>query len=183
MLLVALFTIFVTSLMIGRTPSYMGKTLGARETRFIVIYMLVAPIGVLIPTAVSVVTSSGLAGLTTNTGIHGFSEILYVYASAFGNNGQNFAGLSANSPFYNVAIGAAMMLGRFALGITALALAGQFAERAPRPAADSHNVPTDSLLFGSLLVATAVIVGVVTFLPALALGPFAEHFTGMPLPR
>jgi K+-transporting ATPase ATPase A chain len=176
MLLVALLAVFITGLMIGRTPAYLGKALGPSELKMIVLYMIIAPVGVLVPTAIAVMTPAGLAGLTTNTGVHGFTEILYAFASAFANNGQNFAGLSANTPFYNVATIVAMMLGRFALGVTALAVAGQFASQKSRSGAEANGVPTDSAQFGLVLVGTAVIVVALTFAPALALGPLAEHF-------
>ena len=175
MILVALLALFITGLMIGRTPAYLGKTLGPAETRLIVLYMIFAPLAVLVPTAVAVVTPAGLAGLTTNTGPHGFTEILYAFASTFATNGQNFAGLSANTPFYNVATVVAMMLGRFALGVTALALAGQFAARKSRVGAEAGSVQTGSALFGMVMIATAVIVVALTFAPALALGPGVEH--------
>jgi K+-transporting ATPase ATPase A chain len=175
MLLVACLAIFVTGLMIGRTPAFLGKTLGPAETKMIVLYMIIAPLGMLVPTAVAVLMPAGLAGLTTNTGAHGFTEILYAFASAFGNNGQNFAGLSANTPFYNVATAVTMMLGRFALGITALALAGLLASRRRALGAELGAVPTGSPLFGVVVVGTALIVGALTFLPALALGPLVEH--------
>jgi K+-transporting ATPase ATPase A chain len=176
MLLVALLAVFITGLMIGRTPAYLGKPLGPGETQLVVLYTVVAPLGVLVPTAIAVAAPAGLAGLTTNAAAHGFTEVLYAFASAFGNNGQNFAGLSADSPFYNVATLATMMLGRFGLGVTALALAGRFAARPQQEGARLGAVPTDSALFGAVVLGTAVIVGALTFLPALALGPLAEHF-------
>ena len=176
MLLVALLAVFATGLMIGRTPLYLGKSLGPPEMKMIVLYTVIAPLGILVPTVVAVVTQSGLAGLTVNTGTHGFTEILYAFASAFANNGQNFAGLNANTPFYNVATIVAMMLGRFVPGVTALALAGLFASRRLRLGAELDSVPTGSPPFGVVLVGTALIVGGLTFFPALALGPVAEHF-------
>jgi K+-transporting ATPase ATPase A chain len=115
-----------------------------------------------------------LAGLTTNTGAHGLTEILFAYASAFANNGQNFAGLSANSVFYNSTTAVAMMAGRFGLAVPALALAGQFARQGRRPA-NIGTVPTDSPAFAVLLLATAVVVGGLSYFPALALGPIIEH--------
>src|SRR5262245_22541498 len=118
MMLVSLLAIFLTGLMVGRTPAYMGKSVGPPEMKMIVLYWIFGPVAVLLPTAVAVVAAPGLAGLTTNSGSHGFTEILYAFSSAFGNNGQNFAGLSANAPFYNVATGIAMIIGRFALVIT-----------------------------------------------------------------
>lgn len=176
MLLVALAGLFVTGLMIGRTPAYLGKPLGPTELKLIALYMLLAP-GVILPlTAAAVLAPAGLAGLTTNAGAHGFTEIFYAYASAFGNNGQNFAGLSANSPFYNVTTGVAMLLGRFALPVTALALAGRFARRAPAAGLEAGAVPTGTVLFGTIVLGAALVLGALTFFPALALGPLAEHF-------
>jgi K+-transporting ATPase ATPase A chain len=139
------------------------------------LYALVAPVAVLLPTALAVALPAGRAGLTTNVGAHGFTEILFAFASAFGNNGQNFAGLSANSPFYNVTTPVAMMLGRFALTIPALALAGSLARKVHRR--HEGALPTGTPLFGGVVLATAIVMGALTFLPALALGPLADHFT------
>jgi potassium-transporting ATPase potassium-binding subunit len=183
MLLVAMLAAFIIGLMIGRTPSYLGKTLGPTEMKLIALYTVIAPVAVLLPTAIAVVTPAGLAGLTTNSGAHGFTEIFYAFGSAFANNGQSFAGLSANSPFYNVSTAVSMMLGRFVLVITALVLAGQLASRERRLGAELGSVPTSSLLFGLVIVGTAVIVGALTFVPALALGPLAEHFTSAVVAR
>jgi K+-transporting ATPase ATPase A chain len=171
--LVALLGLFITGLMIGRTPEFLGKTLGATEVKLIMLYSLVAPVAVLLPTALAVVLPAGRAGLTTNTGAHGFSEILFAFTSAYGNNGQSFAGLSANSPFYNVMTGVAMLLGRFALVIPALALAGRFAHAQRRTYEGA--LPTGTPLFGGVVFATASIVSALTFLPAFALGPLAEQ--------
>jgi K+-transporting ATPase ATPase A chain len=170
---VALLGLFITGLMIGRTPSFLGKRLGPVEVKLIMLYALIAPAVVLILSAVAVSTASGRAGLTTNTGTHGFTEILFAYASSFANNGQTFAGLGANSPFYNVSTAVAMMAGRFLLAITALALAGRFASA--HRFFKEGSVPTDTPLFGIVLVGTTIVVGALTFLPALALGPVAEH--------
>jgi K+-transporting ATPase ATPase A chain len=120
------------------------------------------------------VNELGLSGLTTNDGIHGFSEILFAFSSSMANNGQTFAGLSANSPFYNALTAVAMLLGRFALGVLALALAGQLALKMKR-APNLGTVQTASPLFGALLIGTIVMMGALNFLPALALGPVAEH--------
>jgi K+-transporting ATPase ATPase A chain len=130
---------------------------------------------ILVLTAIAAVTPAGLAGLTTNSGSHGFTEILYAYASSFANNGQAFAGLSANAPFYNATTAIAMMAGRFALVVPALALAGQFARARRRDNAGALS--TGSVLFGGVVLATAVIVGALTFLPAIAIGPVAEQLT------
>jgi potassium-transporting ATPase potassium-binding subunit len=118
----------------------------------------------------------GLAGLTVNGGPHGFTEIFYAYASSFSNNGQNFASLNANAPFYNVTTAISMMAGRFALAIPALALAGLFAGQRRRPVT-LGTLPTDTFSFGVLLVGTAIIVGALSYFAALALGPIVEHFT------
>jgi K+-transporting ATPase ATPase A chain len=173
--LVALLGVFITGLMIGRTPEYLGKKLGPTEVKLIILYSLVAPAAILSLTAVAVLAPAGVAGLATNTGAHGFTEILYAFTSAFGNNGQSFAGLNANSPFYNVTTAIAMMAGRFCLVIPALALAGHLA-RAPRRD-NPGALSTGTVLFGGVVLATALIVGALTFLPALALGPVAEQLT------
>lgn len=177
MLMIALLGLFITGLMVGRSPSYCGKALGPRELQLIALYTVVAPVAILVLTAITVVAAPGLAGLTTNQGAHGFTEILFAYASAFANNGQNFAGLSANSPFYNNMTAIAMMLGRFGLAIPALALAGSFASAPRREGAEVGTVPTSSLLFGGVMISTAVIVGALSFFPALALGPIVEHLS------
>jgi len=141
--------------------------------RLIVLYTLVMPLTVLPLTALALVTRGGLAGLTVNHGPHGLTEIWFAYTSAFANNGQAFAGLNANTPFYNLTTAAAMMAGRFGLGIIALALAGTLA-RVPRRA-DAGAVPTDSALFGVVILGTAIIVGALTYAPALVLGPIVEQ--------
>jgi potassium-transporting ATPase potassium-binding subunit len=173
-LIVALIGLFIAGLMIGRTPEYLGKRIGIPEIKLIMLYTLAAPLVILSLTALALVTSGGLAGLTTNDGAHGFTEILYAYTSAFANNGQNFAGLSANSIFYNLTTAVAMIVGRFGLAIPALTLAGQFAAQGRRPVT-LGTLPTDGWEFGILLGATALIVGGLSFFPALALGAILEH--------
>jgi K+-transporting ATPase ATPase A chain len=173
-IVVALTGLFVTGLMIGRTPEYLGKRIEPPEMKLLMVYTLMAPVGILAPTALAVVTGPGLAGLTTNSGPHGFTEILYAYTSSFANNGQSFAGLSANSPFYNVTTAVAMILGRFGLAIPALALAGRFARQTTRPV-DAGKLPTDSLLFALVIIGTALVLVGLTYCPALALGPILEH--------
>jgi potassium-transporting ATPase potassium-binding subunit len=173
-IVIALLGLFVTGLMIGRTPEYLGKKIEPSEMKLLMIYTLMGPVGILALTALAVTTGPGLAGLTTNSGPHGFTEILYAYTSSFANNGQSFAGLSANSPFYNVTTAVAMVLGRFGLAIPALALAERFAQQGRR-LMDSGELPTDSLLFASVIIGTALIVVALTYLPALALGPIIEH--------
>jgi potassium-transporting ATPase potassium-binding subunit len=170
----ALLTMFLVGLMVGRTPEYLGQKIGPKEMKLVTLYTLASPLTILIFSAIAMVTKEGLAGLTTNNGPHGFVEIMYAYASANANNGQNFAGLSANSPFYNVTTAIAMMLGRFALAIPVLALAEQFSMQ-PTRAASHGSIPTDTPTFALVMIATIVIVGALSYLPALTLGPLVEH--------
>jgi K+-transporting ATPase ATPase A chain len=179
MIFVALVALFVGGLMVGRTPEHLGKQIGPPEMKIIAVYTLVGPVTVLALTALAVDTKPGLAGLTTNTGPHGFTEILFAYASAFANNGQSMAGLSANNIFYNITTIVAMLMGRYVLTVLALALAGRFAI-ASRRAPSRGAVPTDGMTFGVLLTGTALLVGALNFLPALAIGPIAEHFLMRP---
>jgi K+-transporting ATPase ATPase A chain len=173
-ILVALVGLFLAGLMIGRKPEFLGKEIGIPEMKLIMLYALASPVAILVLTAVAVATRAGLAGLTTNDGPHGLTEVLFAYTSAFANNGQNFAGLSANSVFYNTTTALAMMMGRFALAVPALALAAQFGRQRRRPVT-LGTLPTDSIAFGILLVSTAVIVGGLSYFPVLALGPVLEH--------
>lgn len=175
-LMVALIALFIAGLMIGRTPEYLGKRIGIAEIKLVMLYTLAAPFVILSLTAIAVLTSGGLAGLTTNSGVHGLTEILYAYTSAFANNGQNYAGLSANSVFYNVTTAIAMLVGRFGLAIPALALAGQFAAQGRRPAT-LGTLPTGGWEFGILLGATALIVGGLSFFPVLAVSAILEHLS------
>jgi K+-transporting ATPase ATPase A chain len=171
---VALVGLFLAGLMIGRTPEYLGKTIGITQIKFIMLYTLASPVAVLLLTAIAVLTHSGLAGLTTNDGPHGLTSIMFAYTSSFANNGQNFAGLSANSVFYNVTTAIAMMVGRFGLAVPALALAGSFAAQGRRPTT-LGTMPTYTFTFGVLVVGTALIVGGLSYFPALVLGPVIEH--------
>jgi potassium-transporting ATPase potassium-binding subunit len=173
-LMVALVGLFITGLMVGRTPEYLGKKIEPPEMKLLAIYTLMGPIGVLALTAIAVVTVSGLAGLATNTGAHGLTEIFYAYTSSMANNGQTFGGLSADSPFYNATTAIAMMMGRFGLAIPALALAGLFAQQIERPETPG-KFRTDSVLFAVVIIGTALIVVALTYFPALALGPIVEH--------
>jgi potassium-transporting ATPase potassium-binding subunit len=175
--MLALIGLILAGLMIGRMPEYLGKKLGPLETKFITLYALASPLAILPFTALAVATKTGRAGLVTNTGAHGFTEILYAYTSCFANNGQNFAGLAANTVFYNFTTTISMMMGRFALAIPALALAGLLAGQMKREQTESA-VPTDTVMFAVLLVATTLIVGGLSFFPALTLGPILEHLTG-----
>jgi K+-transporting ATPase ATPase A chain len=174
-IMIALVGLFMAGLMVGRSPEYMGNLIGPPEIKLIMLYTLAGPVMVLVLTAIAVVTGPGTAGLTTNRGPHGFTEILYAYASCFGTNGQTFAGLNANSPFYNATTAIAMMAGRFAHAIPALGLAGLFAGQRRRPVT-AGTLPTDTFSFGILLVATAMIVGGLSYFAGLALGPIIEHF-------
>jgi K+-transporting ATPase ATPase A chain len=159
--------------MIGRTPEYLGKKITARETRLAVLYALLTPAVVLVLSAVAIATSAGRAGLVTNDGTRGFTEVIFAYASCMANNGQSMAGLQANSVFYNVTTALAMLAGRFGLAAIALRLAGHFAAQRRWPTT-SGTLPSDSAVFGGLVLATVVLVGALSFLPALALGPVAE---------
>jgi K+-transporting ATPase ATPase A chain len=179
MIFVALVALFVGGLMVGRTPEHLGKQIGPPEMKIIAVYTLVGPVTVLALTALAVVTNAGRSGLTTNTGAHGFTEILFAYASAFANNGQSMAGLSANNIFYNLTTIVAMLTGRYVLAVLALALAGRFAAASRRPSSRG-TTPSDGVTFGVLLTATALFVGALNFLPALAMGPIVEHFSMHP---
>ncbi|WP_430396285.1 potassium-transporting ATPase subunit KdpA [Ferrovibrio sp.] len=166
-------TLFIAGLMVGRSPEYLGKKIEAREAKLAVLAILISPIVILVGTAIALTTEAGLAGLMS-AGPHGLSEALYAFSSAAGNNGSAFAGLTANSPFYNTALGIAMLLGRFAMIVPVLALAGGLAAK-PAVPASSGSFPTHGALFVLLLAGTILIVGGLTFFPALALGPIAEH--------
>jgi K+-transporting ATPase ATPase A chain len=176
MLFVALIALFLGGLMIGRTPEHLGKRIGPPEMKIIAVYTLVGPVTVLAFTALAVVTRPGLAGLTTNSGPHGFTEILFAYASTFANNGQSMAGLSANSIFYNITTIIPMLMGRYVLAVLALSLAGRFAAMSRRPPS-SGTMPSDGITFGVLLTGTALLLGALNFLPVLAMGPIVEHFS------
>jgi K+-transporting ATPase ATPase A chain len=179
MIFVALVALFVGGLMVGRTPEHLGKQIGPPEMKIIAVYTLVGPVTVLALTALAVVTKAGCAGLTTNAGAHGFTEILFAYASAFANNGQSMAGLRANNIFYNITTIVAMLTGRYVLAVLALALAGRFAA-VSRRAPSRGAMPSDGITFGVLLTGTALLVGALNFLPALAMGPVVEHFSMHP---
>src|SRR5260221_597433 len=172
--MVALLGLFITGLMVGRTPEYLGKKIQEREIKLIMIYTLIGPLALLLLTAVVVVTPAGLAGLTTNSGPHGLSEMLFAYSSNFTNNGQPFAGLSANSPFYNLTAVVAMLLGRFGLAIPALMLAGRLCSQ-PHRAPTPGTLPTDTPLFASVIIGTVLIVGALTYFAVVALGPVIEQ--------
>ena len=174
MVMAAAIAVFLAGLMVGRTPEYLGKKIGPAENKMIMLYALAAPLVVLPLTAIAVSTKVGLAGLTINGGPHGFSEILFAYTSCFANNGQSFAGLSANTPFYNLTTVLAMMVGRFGLAIPALAFADLFGRQRSTPTS-SGTLPTHSLVFGVLLTTCLVVMVALSYLPALALGPVLER--------
>jgi K+-transporting ATPase ATPase A chain len=173
MLVFAIMAVFIAGLMIGRTPQYLGKKIEAFEMKMVSIAILVTPLLVLAGTAIAVMAADGIAGIA-NPGAHGFSEILYAFTSAANNNGSAFAGLSANTPFYNVLLAIAMWLGRFGVIVPVLALAGAFAAK-KRIAVNAGTMPTHGPLFVVLLIGTVVLVGALNYVPALALGPVVEH--------
>lgn len=173
MLLFAILAVFVSGLMIGRTPEYLGKKIEPYEMKMVVLGLLAAPLTVLIGTAISVMTEAGQAGVF-NPSAHGFSEILYAFSSAANNNGSAFAGLGANTPFYNVMLGIAMLVGRFGVILPVLSLAGSLAKK-PRLPVNNGTLPTTTPLFVGLLIGTVLLVGALTFIPALALGPIIEQ--------
>jgi len=174
MVMAAVIAVFLAGLMVGRTPEYLGKKIGPAENKMIMLYALAAPLFVLPLTAIAVSSRAGLSGLTTNSGPHGFTEILFAYASCIANNGQSFAGLSANTVFYNLTTAMAMIAGRFGLAIPALAFAGLLARQRNTPSS-SGTLPTDSLSFGILLTASLITVTALSYLPAFALGPVLER--------
>jgi len=172
MLAFAIVAVFIAGLMVGRTPEYLGKKIEAFEMKMASLVVLIPCALVLIGTAIGVLSASGVAGIG-NPGAHGFSEILYAFSSASNNNGSAFGGLSANTPFYNILLGIAMFLARFPLAIGMLAVAGSLAAKKTVPVS-AGTLPTHTPLFAALLAITVVIIGALTFLPALALGPVAE---------
>ncbi|MGX5712257.1 potassium-transporting ATPase subunit KdpA [Sphingopyxis terrae subsp. ummariensis] len=176
-LLFAILAVFVAGLMVGRTPEYVGKKIEAREVKLAVLAIAILPLVILGFTAIASVLPVGLAG-PLNKGPHGFSEILYAFSSGAGNNGSAFAGLSAGTPFYNAMIGIAMWLGRFFVIVPVLAIAGSLAAKRHTPAT-SGSFPTTGGLWIGLLIGIILIMGGLTFLPSLALGPVADHLSMM----
>jgi len=174
MLLFAVVAVFVAGLMIGRTPEYLGKKIEANEIKMTMLVLLTVPAFILVLTAVAAVLPAGLAGLS-NAGPHGFSELLYAYTSAAGTNGSAFAGLSADTQFFNLTLALAMFAGRFLVFVPVLCVAGGLAAKRVVPPS-AGTLPTHGPQFVGLLIGTVVIVGGLTFLPALALGPVAEQF-------
>jgi len=173
MLLFVLLTVFIAGLMIGRTPEYLGKKIDVYDMKMTALAILVTPTLVLLGTALALVTDAGKAGIL-NPGAHGFSEVLYAVSSAANNNGSAFGGLSVNTPFYNVLLAVCMFFGRFGVILPVLAIAGSLVAK-KRQKAGNGTLPTSGPLFIGLLVGTVLLVGALTFIPALALGPVAEH--------
>jgi potassium-transporting ATPase potassium-binding subunit len=180
MLLFALVAVFVAGLMVGRTPEYLGKKIQSAEVKMAVLALLVVPATILILTSVAAVLPAGLAGLS-NAGPHGFSELLYAYSSAAATNGSAFAGLNANTIFFNLTLALAMLCGRFLVIVPVLAIAGSLAAKVKVPVS-AGTLATDGMQFVFLIVGTVLILGALTFFPALALGPLAEHYSAYQLP-
>jgi K+-transporting ATPase ATPase A chain len=174
MLIFVVLTVFIAGLMVGRTPEYLGKKIEAREMKLAMLYVLIFPLLILTLAAWALVVPYGTSSLN-NAGPHGLSEILYAFSSGAGNNGSAFAGLNANTPFYNLALGADMLVGRFLMMIPAIAMAGSMVDKKVTPAGPG-TFPTNGTLFVGLLVSVVLIVGALTFFPALSLGPIVEHF-------
>jgi K+-transporting ATPase ATPase A chain len=174
MLIFAVLAVFIAGLMVGRTPEYLGKKIESKEVRLASLVILTSAFNILIWTAISVLVPAGLKG-PLNPAAHGFTEILYAFSSTNGNNGSAFAGLTGNTVYYNTALGIAMWTGRYIFYIPILALAGALAGKKVVPAGPG-TLRTDTPLFVGLLIGVLVIVGALTFFPALALGPLLEQF-------
>lgn len=173
MIINVMLAVFIAGLMIGRTPEYLGKKIGPSEMKMVALYILITPLLVLAGSACALMTEAGRAAIT-NPGPHGFSEVLYALSSAANNNGSAFAGLSVNTPFWNLLLGIVMVLGRFLPFLPLLIIAGRMAQRPTQPSS-SGTLPTQGGLFIGLLIGTIVLTGALTFIPALALGPIAEQ--------
>jgi len=176
-IVMAVLAVFIAGLMVGRTPEYLGKKIEAREMKLAMLYVLIFPTVILIPTALATVLPAGLSSMS-NPGPHGFSQILYAYTEAGANNGSAFGGLNANTPFYNVTLAIVMLLGRFMMAIPALAIAGSVAGK-KTTAASAGTFPTDGIPFVALLIGVIIIVGALTFFCAVALGPIVEQLLMM----
>lgn len=174
MLVFVVLAVFIAGLMVGRTPEYLGKKIQAKEVKLAMLTLLVLTLSILGFTAWACVSDWGVAGLN-NAGPHGFSEMLYAYSSATGNNGSAFAGLTANTPWYNTTLGLAMLIGRFLMIVPIMALAGSLAGKQASPPS-AGTFPVNGAIFTFLLIGTVLLIGALNFLPALALGPIVEHF-------
>jgi K+-transporting ATPase ATPase A chain len=175
MLIMVVLTVFIAGLMVGRTPEYLGKKIQAPEVQMAMLYVLAFPALILVGTAISVILPDGLKGLN-NAGPHGLSEILYGFTSTAGNNGSAFAGLTGSSYYYNTLLGVTMLFGRFALFVPMIALGGFLSGKKIAPPS-SGTFPVTGPLFVTLLIGVILIVGALTFFPALALGPIVEHLS------
>jgi K+-transporting ATPase ATPase A chain len=173
MIIFVVLSVFIAGLMVGRTPEYLGKKIEAYDVKMAMLYVLIFPLVILTLTAFSVLYPMGLAGIT-NPGPHGLSQILYAFSSAAGNNGSAFAGLNANTRWYNTALGFTMLSGRFLMMIPMVALAGNLARKKSIPPSPG-TFPVNTPLFTVLLTGVILIVGALTFFPALSLGPILEH--------
>jgi K+-transporting ATPase ATPase A chain len=173
-LVMVLLSVFIAGLMVGRTPEYLGKKIEAREMKLVMLYALIFPLIILGFSGWAAVASYGTSSLN-NGGPHGLTELLYAFTSATGNNGSAFAGLNANTPWWNTTLGLAMLAGRFLMIIPVMAIAGSMRGK-KTVAAGPGTFPTHGLLFSALLVSVVLIVGALTFFPALSLGPIADHF-------
>jgi K+-transporting ATPase ATPase A chain len=174
MIIFIILTVFISGLMVGRTPEYLGKKVEAREVKMAIIAVLAPSLVILLFSAWACISQAGLKGLNA-TGAHGLSEILYAFSSAGGNNGSAFAGLGTNTPFYNLTLAFGMLIGRFGIIIPVMAIAGSMAEKKITPPS-TGTFKTDTWIFGIILISVILIVGGLTFFPALALGPLVEHF-------
>jgi len=177
MLVFAIIAVFVAGLMVGRTPEYLGKKIEAFEMKMAALVILIPPMVVLLGTAFAVAGDWGKSSIS-NPGPHGFSQVLYAFSSAGNNNGSAFAGLDANTKFYNIALGLAMLVSRYWLAIPVLAIAGSLARKKTTPAS-AGTLPTHTPLFVVVLVGAVILVGALTFVPALALGPIVEQLMMM----
>jgi K+-transporting ATPase ATPase A chain len=173
-LVMAILAVFIAGLMVGRTPEYLGKKIETREVKLAMLYALIFPLVILAFSAWAIAAPYGISSLA-NAGPHGLTEILYAFTSAAGNNGSAFAGLNANTNFYNVTLGITMLIGRFLMIVPALGIAGSLAGKKVSPPGPG-TFPTDGPLFAFLLVGVLLIVSALTFFPALSLGPIVEHF-------
>jgi K+-transporting ATPase ATPase A chain len=173
MLAFVIVAVFVAGLMVGRTPEYLGKKIESYEMKMVSIVVLIVPLIVLMGTAIALISDGGKATIY-NPGAHGFSEVLYAFSSAGNNNGSAFAGLGANTEFYNIALGIVMLFARYWITVPILALAGSLAGKKAVPVG-SGTLPTHTPLFVVMLIGIVIIVGALTFIPALALGPIVEH--------
>jgi K+-transporting ATPase ATPase A chain len=173
MLIYVVLAVFIAGLMVGRTPEYLGKKIESFDVKMAMLYVLIFPLLILVLTAASVLTPGGPNGMT-NGGPHGLTQILYAFTSAAGNNGSAFAGINANTHWYNISLGFTMLAGRFLMMIPMLAIAGNLAQKKSVPPSPG-TFPVNSSLFTILLTGVILIVGALTFFPALSLGPILEH--------